>query len=205
MTYSVPKLPYDYDALEPYIDETTMRLHHDRHHQTYVDNLNLALEKYPEAQTWSLTALLARLDELPDAVLLAIRNNGGGHANHSLFWKSLTPGGSELSAELDGQLAAAFGSLEAFKAEFTAAAKGVFGSGWAWLVKDEDGQLAVTSTANQDSPLMLDQVPLLGLDVWEHAYYLKYQNRRPDYIAAFWQIVDWQQVEKRLKANSSLL
>jgi Fe-Mn family superoxide dismutase len=205
MAYSVPKLPYDYAALEPYIDETTMRLHHDRHHQSYVDNLNLALEKYPAAQAWTLDELLARLDELPDAVLMAIRNNGGGHANHSLFWKSLTPGGSELSAELDDQLTAAFGSLETFKAEFTAAAKGVFGSGWAWLIKDEDGQLAITSTANQDSPLMLDQVPLLGLDVWEHAYYLKYQNRRPDYITAFWQIVNWQQVGERLKANSSLL
>lgn len=167
--------------------------------------MNLALEKYPEAQTWSLTELLARLDELPGAVSLVIRNNGGGHANHSLFWKSLTPGGSELSAELDDQLTAAFGNLEAFKAEFTTAAKGVFGSGWSWLVKDEDGQLAVTSMANQDSPLLLDQLPLLGLDVWEHAYYLKYQNRRSDYIAAFWQIVNWQQVGKRLKANSSLL
>jgi Fe-Mn family superoxide dismutase len=202
MTYQLPDLPYDYAALEPYIDQTTMRLHHDRHHQTYVNNLNQAIENYPTVADWSLERLLTDWEDLPDATATAIRNNGGGHANHSLFWESLTPEFDQaLPSALQTALAESFGSLAAFKKQFTAAATGVFGSGWAWLVRDEDGQLKITNTANQDSPLMLGQKPLLGLDVWEHAYYLKYQNQRPAYIEAFWHLVNWPKVAQRLEQS----
>ncbi|MFT9273806.1 MAG: superoxide dismutase [Liquorilactobacillus nagelii] len=202
MTYQLPDLPYDYAALEPYIDQTTMRLHHDRHHQTYVNNLNQAIENYPTVADWSLERLLTDWEDLPDVTAMAIRNNGGGHANHSLFWESLTPEFDQaLPLELQTALAESFGGLAAFKKQFTAAATGVFGSGWAWLVRDEDGQLKITNTANQDSPLMLGQKPLLGLDVWEHAYYLKYQNKRPAYIDAFWHLVNWPKVAQRLEQS----
>ncbi|MFT8726803.1 MAG: superoxide dismutase [Liquorilactobacillus ghanensis] len=202
MTYQLPDLPYDYAALEPYIDQTTMRLHHDRHHQTYVNNLNQAIENYPTVADWSLERLLTDWEDLPDATTTAIRNNGGGHANHSLFWESLTPEFDQaLPLELQNALDESFGGLAAFKKQFTAAATGVFGSGWAWLVRDEDGQLKITNTANQDSPLMLGQKPLLGLDVWEHAYYLKYQNQRPAYIEAFWHLVNWSKVAQRLEQS----
>ncbi|WP_281165231.1 superoxide dismutase [Liquorilactobacillus sicerae] len=202
MVYILPQLPYDYAALEPYIDRLTMKIHHDRHHQAYVDKLNQALELYPVAKEWSLSQLLGSLAELPDQVAMNIRNNGGGHANHSIFWESLTRDAKELpSPPLLAVITMAFGSFEGFKRQFATTAQQVFGSGWAWLVVDEDGQLAITATANQDSPLMLDQVPLLGLDVWEHAYYLQYQNRRPEYINAFWQIVNWTKVTECWQKN----
>lgn len=203
MAYSLPQLPYDYAALEPYIDELTMKIHHDRHHQTYVDNLNQALELYPAAKDWTLSQLLANLAELPDQVAMTIRNNGGGHANHSLFWESLTPNPPKMPPQqLLIAITTAFGSFEKFKRQFATTAQQVFGSGWTWLVIDEDGQLAITATANQDSPLMLDQVPLLGIDVWEHAYYLQYQNRRLEYITAFWQVVNWTKVTERWGKSS---
>ena len=199
MAYSVPDLPYDYAALVPHIDEQTMRIHHDKHHQAYVDNANKALDGTEWADR-PVEAVLAQLDIIPEDKRTAVRNNAGGHANHSLFWTSLSPIGS---GSPNGALAAAItdasGSFDAFKEQFAAAAMGRFGSGWAWLVWDGTG-LAVKSTPNQDSPIMDGDVPLLGLDVWEHAYYLNYQNRRADYVAAFWNVVDWDEVGRRYDA-----
>ena len=198
MKHTLPQLTYGYEALEPYIDSKTMEIHHTKHHQAYIDKLNAALESYPDAAGKTVENLLADLDALPEAVRTAVRNPGGGHANHSLFWQVIGPGqAGQPGGKLAEAINAAFGSFAAFKDAFSEAAAGRFGSGWAWLVKDKNGALTVESTANQDSPLMAGKTPLLGLDVWEHAYYLKYQNRRPEYISAFWSIVNWQEVEKR--------
>ncbi|GAA3023288.1 superoxide dismutase [Tetragenococcus solitarius] len=200
MTYVLPALPYDYDALEPYFDEETMHLHHDKHHNTYVTNLNAAIEKHPELGEKSVEDLMADLDSVPEDIFTAVRNNGGGHVNHSFFWKILSPdGGGEPTGALKDAIDQEFGSFDAFKDEFKAAATGRFGSGWAWLVLD-NGKLKITSTPNQDSPLTDGQIPIIGLDVWEHAYYLKYKNVRPDYIAAFWHIVNWDQANKNYEA-----
>lgn len=199
MTHTLPSLPFAYNALEPYIDAETMQIHHTKHHQTYVDKLNEALAKHPDLQNTSLDDLLKTLDSLPEDIRSAVRNHGGGHHNHSLFWTSLTSDNLDPSQEIVSALSEDFGSFDTFKQKFEEVAKARFGSGWAWLVKN-GSSLEVYSTANQDSPLMEGKVPLLGLDVWEHAYYLKYQNRRPDYITAFWNIVNWAEVEKRLQA-----
>ncbi|WP_025689113.1 superoxide dismutase [Paenibacillus zanthoxyli] len=196
MAFELPALPYPNDALEPHIDATTMEIHHDRHHNTYVTNLNAALEKAPELQGKGLEELIANLDAVPEAIRTAVRNNGGGHANHSLFWETIGPnGGGAPTGALASAIDSELGGFEKFKEDFAAAATTRFGSGWAWLAL-KDGKLFVTSTPNQDSPLMEGAAPLLGLDVWEHAYYLKYQNKRPDYIKAFWNVVNWEAVGK---------
>ena len=198
MTFVLPDLPFDYAALEPYIDATTMHLHHDKHHQTYIDKLNASLDGVPQAAGKSIEQLLTGLDVLPESVSVSVRNNGGGHYNHSLFSTMLSP---ESTIKPDGQLLAdlesTFDSFDKFKAEFSQAALSVFGSGWAWLVKD-NATLKIVTTANQDSPIRYHQYPLLGLDVWEHAYYLHYQNRRPEYVDAFFKVINWQTVENRL-------
>lgn len=200
MPYTLPDLPYAYDALEPYIDEETMHLHHDKHHNTYVTNLNSAIEKYPELGEKTIEELLSDMDAIPTDIKTAVRNNGGGHANHSFFWEIMAPNaGGEPTGEIKEAINEAFGDFSSFKEEFKKAAAGRFGSGWAWLVM-ENGKLAITSTANQDSPLMEGKTPILGLDVWEHAYYLKYKNVRPDYIAAFWNVINWDEVNKRFEA-----
>ena len=196
MTYTLPDLPYAYDALEPYIDEETMHLHHDKHHNTYVTNLNAAIEKHPELGEKTVEELLADFSSVPEDIQTAVRNNGGGHANHTFFWEILGPNtGGEPTGAIKEAIDEAFGSFEDFKEEFKTAATGRVGSGWAWLVV-KDGKLAITSTANQDSPLMDGQTPVLGLDVWEHAYYLKYKNVRPEYINAFWSVVNWDKVNE---------
>lgn len=201
MSHTLPALAYAYDALEPHIDALTMEIHHSRHHQTYITNLNAALAELPELAALPVDELLARFDSLPVSVQGAVRNHGGGHANHSLFWQVMSPqGGGEPGGELAAAIERDLGGLEAFKQAFTQAALSRFGSGWAWLVVDKEGRLRVESSANQDSPLMQGQVPILGLDVWEHAYYLKYQNKRPDYIAAFYKVIDWGEVERRYRA-----
>ncbi|WP_227140485.1 superoxide dismutase [Enterococcus lactis] len=200
MTYTLPDLPYAYDALEPYIDEETMHLHHDKHHNTYVTNLNAAIEKYPELGEKTVEELLSDMDAVPTDIKTAVRNNGGGHANHSFFWEIMASNaGGEPTGAIKEAINEAFGDFSSFKEEFKKAAAGRFGSGWAWLVM-ENGKLAITSTANQDSPLMEGKTPILGLDVWEHAYYLKYKNVRPDYIAAFWNVINWDEVNKRFEA-----
>jgi len=201
MAHELPPLPYDYNALEPHIDEQTMRIHHDRHHATYVNNLNAALEGHADLAALSIEELLRGIDRVPEAIRTAVRNNGGGHANHTLFWEIMKPGGSQQpSGELAEAIDRTFGSFDQFKEEFSKAAAGRFGSGWAWLVVDAEGSLKVYSTANQDSPYMQGDVPILGIDVWEHAYYLKYQNRRPDYIQAWWNVVNWDEVGRRYAA-----
>ncbi|GAA0457754.1 superoxide dismutase [Alkalibacillus silvisoli] len=195
--FELPELPYAYDALEPHIDQETMKIHHTKHHNTYVTKLNAALEGHSDLQDKSLDELLQNLDSLPSDIQTAVRNNGGGHANHTLFWTVLSPnGGGEPTGELAEKIKEAFGSFDQFKEDFQAAGAGRFGSGWAWLVV-KNGQLEITSTPNQDTPVMEGVTPILGLDVWEHAYYLKYQNRRPDYINAFWNVVNWDEVKKR--------
>jgi Fe-Mn family superoxide dismutase len=201
MAFSLPSLPYPADALEPHIDKTTMEIHHGKHHGTYVTNLNKALESAPDLQNKSIEELLANnLAAVPEAIKTAVRNNGGGHANHSLFWNLMSPkGGGAPKGEAESVIKASFGSFDTFKEKFNAAATGRFGSGWAWLAKDANGKFEIVSTANQDSLLMEGKKPVLGLDVWEHAYYLKYQNRRPEYIAAWWNVVNWDEVNKQLK------
>ena len=200
MAFELPQLPYAYDALEPHIDKETMNIHHTKHHNTYVTNLNAAIEGNQDLQNKSIEELVANLDAVPEAIRTAVRNNGGGHANHSLFWTILSPtGGGAPTGELADAISAKFGSFDAFKEEFAKAATTRFGSGWAWLVVN-NGELEVTSTPNQDSPLSEGKTPVLGLDVWEHAYYLNYQNRRPDYIGAFWNVVNWEEVAKRYAA-----
>lgn len=195
--HALPDLPYPHDALEPYIDAQTMQIHHGKHHATYVNNLNAALEKYPELQNKSVEELLKDINSVPEDIRTAVRNNGGGHHNHSLFWRIMGPNkGGEPTGALADAINKAFGSFAAFKEEFTKAATTRFGSGWAWLVVDKDGNLKVISTPNQDSPLMEGLTPILGLDVWEHAYYLKYQNRRPEYIENFWNVVNWAAVKE---------
>ena len=201
MAHSLPPLPYAYDALEPHLDEQTMRIHHDKHHGGYVNNLNAALEGKADLANLSVEDLLGKLSSVPEAIRTAVRNNGGGHANHTLFWELMTPGGAKKP---DGALAkaldASFGGFDGFKEQFAKAGMGRFGSGWAWLVQDQGGKLAIESTPNQDSPLMEGKRPLLGCDVWEHAYYLKYQNRRADYLAAWWNVVNWTLVAGRFKS-----
>ena len=201
MGYEVPPLPYDYGALEPHIDEQTMRIHHDKHHQAYVDNANKALD----GTEWAgrpVEDVLRNLDTVPEGIRTAVRNNAGGHANHALFWESMSPsGGGAPDGALGAAIDAAFGSFDDLKAAVKDAGIKRFGSGWAWLVKDAGGNLAVTSTANQDSPLSGGQTPLLGVDVWEHAYYLNYQNRRPDYLDAWWNTVDWGKVAERFAGS----
>ncbi|ELC7282835.1 superoxide dismutase [Aeromonas veronii] len=201
MSHTLPALNYAYDALEPHIDALTMEIHHSRHHQTYINNLNAALETAPELAALPVEELLRRFDTLPATLQGAVRNHGGGHANHSLFWLVMSPqGGGEPGGELALAIERELGGFDAFKQAFTQAALSRFGSGWAWLVVDKAGRLQVESSANQDSPLMHGHTPILGLDVWEHAYYLKYQNKRPDYIAAFYQVVDWAEVARRYQA-----
>ena len=199
MSFTLPALPYAYDALEPAFDARTMEIHHTKHHQTYVNNLNAALEGHADLAAKSIEDLVANLKDLPESIQTAVRNNGGGHFNHSFFWEILQAPSAEaaIPASLKSRLEADFGSVEAFKEAFAKAAATRFGSGWAWLV-DRDGHLEVLSTANQDTPLELGLKPLLGLDVWEHAYYLHYQNRRPDYIQAFFSVVNWDKVASRL-------
>ena len=198
MAHELPSLPYAHDALGPHIDTRTMEIHHGKHHNAYVTNLNKALEGNADLEAKSIEELVSDLDSVPEGIRTAVRNNGGGHLNHSLFWTVMGPGkGGEPSGALADAIASAFGSFDAFKEQFAKAAATRFGSGWAWLVKSGDG-LAVTSTPNQDSPLMDGSgTPILGLDVWEHAYYLNYQNRRPDYVAAWWNLVDWDAVTAR--------
>ena len=207
--YELPELPYGYDALEPYIDEETMRLHHDKHHNTYVTNLNAALENHPDADPGNVDELLADIDSVPEDIRRAVRNNGGGHANHSMFWQVLAPndqgGGGEPDGDLEEAIRWAFDSFDGFKQQFAAAAApgAVFGSGWCWLIVNPDRSLSIESTPNQDSPLMEEKTPILGLDCWEHAYYLKYQNRRPEYIDAFWNAVNWGEVARRYEIGHS--
>ncbi|WP_368996437.1 superoxide dismutase SodA [Caldifermentibacillus hisashii] len=199
MAFELPQLPYAYDALEPHIDKETMNIHHTKHHNTYVTNLNNAVAG-TEFENKTVEELVSNLDAVPENIRTAVRNNGGGHYNHSLFWQLLSPnGGGEPSGALLDAINAKFGSFSAFKDEITKAATGRFGSGWAWLVVN-NGELEITSTPNQDTPLSQGKTPILGLDVWEHAYYLKYQNRRPDYITAFWNVVNWDEVAKRYQA-----
>jgi superoxide dismutase, Fe-Mn family len=199
MANALPALPYDFAALEPHIDAQTMQIHHGKHHQAYVNNLNAAIEKAPELASWSLDDLCRNIARVPDAVRGPVRNNGGGHWNHSMFWQQMKAGGSEPSGKLADAITAAFGNLAGFKEKFGAAGVGRFGSGWAWLVST-GGTLGIESTPNQDNPLMEGKSAILGLDVWEHAYYLKYQNRRPDYIAAWWNVVNWDDVAARYAA-----
>ncbi|SFT19847.1 superoxide dismutase [Paenibacillus sp. BC26] len=201
MAHQLPALPYANNALEPHIDETTMMIHHDRHHNAYVTNLNAALESAPELASKSIEDLIADLNSVPEPIRTAVRNNGGGHANHSLFWETIGPnaGGAPTGAIADA-IANELGGFDQFKADFAKAAATRFGSGWAWLALSQDGKLKVYSLPNQDSPIMEGDTPLLGLDVWEHAYYLNYQNKRPDYIAAFWNVVNWSEVGKRYDA-----
>ncbi len=201
MTHQLPSLPYAYNALEPHLDARTMEIHHTKHHQAYINNLNAALQKYPDLQSKSIEALVQDLGAVPEDIRGAVRNNCGGHLNHSMFWLMMGPnGGGEPSGELAAAISVAFGSFAKFKEDFAKAGVTRFGSGWAWLSVKSDGSLVVSSTANQDNPLSEGLTPILGLDVWEHAYYLNYQNRRPDYIAAWWSVVNWEQVAKNFAA-----
>jgi len=198
MAFTLPPLPYANDALEPHIDAKTMEIHHTKHHQAYVNNLNAAIEKAPELAKKSLDDLMRGINSVPESVRTAVRNNGGGHWNHSLFWQLMGPGkGGEPTGKLADAIKSSFGDFGKFKEQFAAAGAGRFGSGWAWLITD-GGKLSITSTPNQDNPLMDGKQAILGLDVWEHAYYLKYQNRRPDYITAWWNVVDWAAVAGRM-------
>ncbi len=200
MPHELPKLPYGFDALEPHIDTQTMQIHHGKHHQAYVNNLNAALDKHPELHKLSLHELLAGISTVPEDIRTAVRNNGGGHSNHSMFWQLMAPkAGGEPSGKLADAIKAAFGDFAKFKEQFAQSGVTRFGSGWAWLIA-KGGKLSIESTANQDSPIMDGKTAVLGLDVWEHAYYLKYQNRRPDYIAAWWNVVNWPEVAKRFEA-----
>lgn len=198
MAFTLPPLPYPYNALEPHIDERTMQIHHDNHHGAYVKNLNAALEPYPDLQKKSAEELIANLDALPEAVRTPVRNQGGGHVNHTMFWEMLAPGGAtEPTGALAEAITKAFGGLAQFKEQFSKATIGRFGSGWGWLIADKKGALTIESTANQDTPIMTGKTPILGCDVWEHAYYLKYQWRRPDYVAAWWNVVNWTDIGRR--------
>ncbi len=200
MAYQLPPLPYPFDALEPHIDARTMEIHHDKHHGGYVNNVNAALDGHPDLASMSVEDLLRNIDRVPDSIKTAVRNNGGGHANHSMFWQIMKKGGGgEPTGELADAINSSFGSFDAFKDAFSKAAAGRFGSGWAWLVVN-DGKLEIMSTPNQDSPYMEGKTPVMGLDVWEHAYYLNYQNLRPAYISAWWNVVNWDEVAKRYAA-----
>ena len=206
MTFTLPNLNFATNSLEPHIDARTMEIHHGKHHQTYINNLNAALEGHNELSQMDINNLISNISSLPESIRGAVRNNGGGHSNHSFFWESLSPEGASLpDGALQDSISSTFGNLEAMKDIFLKAALTRFGSGWAWLIQQSDGSLAITSTPNQDSPLMeglADDIgtPLIGLDVWEHAYYLNYQNRRPDYVAAFWNVLDWNQVSSRFQS-----
>jgi Fe-Mn family superoxide dismutase len=200
MSWELPKLNYDYEALEPHIDARTMEIHHTKHHQAYITNTLAALEKHPELREKTAEELISDLNSVPEGIRTAIRNNAGGHANHTLFWTVMAPNaGGQPQGALSTAIDAAFGSFDKFKEQFETAAKTRFGSGWAWLSRKSDGGLVVTSTPNQDSPLSEGLTPVLGLDVWEHAYYLNYQNRRPDYVSAFWNVVNWEEVARRFE------
>jgi superoxide dismutase, Fe-Mn family len=202
MAFELPDLPYAYDALEPYIDKQTMQLHHDKHHATYVSNLNGAIEKHPNLASKSLEELLGGLDMVPEDVRMVVRNHGGGTYNHNLFWVMMSPrGGGEPKGSVGQAIDSAFGGYSSFKEAFEKAANGRFGSGWAWLTLNKTGELLITSTPNQDSPLMEGLTPILGLDVWEHAYYLKYQNRRAEYVTNWWNVVNWDEVARRFDAG----
>jgi Fe-Mn family superoxide dismutase len=204
MAHELPPLPYDYNALEPHIDAQTMTLHHDKHHATYVNNLNTALEKYPDLQNKSAEELIRDLNSVPEDIRTAVRNNGGGHVNHTMFWQIMGPnGGGEPTGALAQAINEAFGSFDEFKKQFNDAGAKRFGSGWVWLVRTSGGQLQITSTANQDNPLSEGHYPIMGNDVWEHAYYLKYQNRRPEYLSAWWNVVNWDEVNKRFEQAGS--
>jgi len=199
MAHSLPPLPYPSDALEPHIDKLTMEIHHGKHHNAYVTNLNAALEKHPELQSKSAEDLIRGINSVPDDIRTAVRNNGGGHVNHTMFWQIMGPkAGGQPSGAIADAINAAFGGFDKFKEEFKKAAVGRFGSGWAWVV-DNGGKIAIESTPNQDNPMMDGKKPVFGIDVWEHAYYLKYQNRRPDYIDAWWNVVNWNEINKRLR------
>ena len=199
MPFTLPALPYAYDALEPHIDARTMEIHHTKHHQAYVNNLNAALEKAPQLEGKSLDDLMRGINSVPETVRTAVRNNGGGHWNHSMFWEIMGPKkGGEPKGKIADAIKSSFGDFAKFKEQFAAAATGRFGSGWAWLIDEGKGKLSITSTPNQDNPFMEGKKAILGLDVWEHAYYLKYQNKRPDYIAAWWNVVNWDAVAKRV-------
>jgi Fe-Mn family superoxide dismutase len=198
MAFTLPPLPYDYSALEPHIDTQTMQIHHDKHHAAYVNNLNAALESYSDLQNATIEELLSNINDVPEAIRMAVRNNGGGHANHTMFWEIMGPNsGGAPSGALAQAINQAFGDFNSFKQKVNDAGTKRFGSGWAWLVTDQSGKLQVISSANQDSPFMDGQTPILGVDVWEHAYYLKYQNRRPDYLNAWWNTVNWDAIAKR--------
>jgi Fe-Mn family superoxide dismutase len=198
MAFELPPLPYDYNALEPYIDEQTMHLHHDKHHQTYVTNLNNALQGQGQFESMPVDALIRRINEVPESIRTVVRNNGGGHSNHTMFWEIMRPGGAgEPTGDLGQAITSTFGSFDTFKTQFNDAGAKRFGSGWVWLILGQDGKLQIATTANQDSPLMEGLFPVMGNDVWEHAYYLKYQNRRPEYLAAWWNVVNWNEVAKR--------
>jgi len=200
MPHQLPQLPYGYDALEPFIDKETMTLHHDKHHGTYVTNLNAAIEKHPELEGKSAEDLLRDLNAVPEDIRAAVRNNGGGHVNHSMFWTIMGPGkGGPPTGAIGEALKQAFGDFEAFKKQFNEAGTKQFGSGWVWLVRGKDGKLQIASTPNQDNPISQGNFPVMGNDVWEHAYYLKYQNRRADYLAAWWNVVNWVEVAKRFE------
>jgi Fe-Mn family superoxide dismutase len=199
MAHEVPALPYDYNALEPHIDEQTMRIHHDKHHAAYVTNLNAALEKHPNLQNKSIEDLLKGINSVPEEIRTAVRNNGGGHANHTMFWEIMGPkGGGAPTGAIGEAITSTFGGFDSFKEQMNKAGASRFGSGWAWLV-DAGGKLSVESSANQDSPIMEGKKPIIGIDVWEHAYYLKYQNKRPDYLAAWWNVINWDAVNKRFR------
>jgi Fe-Mn family superoxide dismutase len=199
MAFEVPPLPYGYDALEPYIDEETMHLHHDKHHAAYVNNLNNALANYPDLQSKSAEDLIKHLNDLPEAIRMAVRNNGGGHVNHTMFWQIMGPnGGGDPQRDFAEEIKNTFGSLDGLKTAFNDAGAKRFGSGWAWLVRTSAGKYEITSTANQDSPLSDGSTPIMGNDVWEHAYYLKYQNRRAEYLKAWWNVVNWDAINKRI-------
>lgn len=197
--FTLPKLEYSYDSLAPYIDGRTMEIHLTKHHQAYIDNLNKALALHPELASWTLEKLLSDIEQVPQDIRIAVQNHGGGHYNHTLFWQMMTPDSRIVEGQFEKELIKQFGSRQAFVQAFENAAKTRFGSGWAWLVLDPHGKFKVYSTANQDASLMIGDVPLLGLDVWEHAYYLHYQNRRPDYITAWWNVVNWEFVEERYR------
>jgi superoxide dismutase, Fe-Mn family len=204
MAYELPPLPYDYSALEPYIDTQTMQIHHDKHHQTYVTNVNNALQGHDQLAAMSVDDLLRNMNQVPESIRTAVQNNAGGHSNHSMFWNIMKPnGGGEPTGDLASAIQQVFGSFDAFKTAFNDAGTKRFGSGWAWLVLDSSGKLQVISTANQDSPLMSGMHPVMGNDVWEHAYYLKYQNRRPEYLNAWWNVVNWDEIARRYSQGHS--
>lgn len=202
--FTLPPLPYDYNALEPYIDAETMQFHHDKHHAAYVKNLNAAVAQYPELKGMTAEELVRQINTVPEPIRTAVRNNGGGHVNHTMFWEIMSPNGGTLSGPIEAAIRQSFGSFEAFKTAFNEAGAKRFGSGWAWLVMMPDGKLTITSTANQDSPLMEGAYPIMGNDVWEHAYYLTYRNKRDEYLNAWWNVVNWEEVNRRYERAMAL-